>query len=75
LTANKCKHCDLRFCKSSGEWTKCVLHPSVKETELKVTVLTSSHAGTCPVVRRNRGPHLGVGRVGASLDKLGQSSV
>jgi hypothetical protein len=40
-----------------------------------VTVLTSSHAGTCPVVRRNRGPHLGVGRVGASLDKLGQSSV
>eukprot|EP00966_Prymnesium_polylepis_P053676 1240803-Prymnesium_polylepis.1 len=21
LTANKCKHCDLRFCKSSGEWT------------------------------------------------------
>ena len=32
MTANKCKHCDLRFCTSSGEWTKCVLHPSVKET-------------------------------------------
>jgi hypothetical protein len=35
LTENKCKLCDLRFCKSLGEWLKCVLHPSVKEAELK----------------------------------------
>eukprot|EP00966_Prymnesium_polylepis_P052305 1211313-Prymnesium_polylepis.1 len=35
MTANKCKLCDLRFCASMGDWTKCVLHPSVKETVLK----------------------------------------
>eukprot|EP00966_Prymnesium_polylepis_P291836 6740218-Prymnesium_polylepis.1 len=47
---------------ASGDWQVTSHHASHSNRLLTLTVLTSSHTGTCPVVRRNRGPHLGVGR-------------